>query len=226
MSVGAELRRLYDEYDDVSPIIVRQDPDASLERIEDEYGSLNQAIREVWSVDDDHYRDRMLTVARQLTLQKGEPPTNQELAEYTMYDEIDIRSEFGRTGVDDIVDDPVLQTGYKPVDDPDEDLPDWIEETIKVYGPNWLEQRELVLDRDGHRCRVCGKDGDENSLHVHHIEPRKEFVEEEELDYFEANKQSNLITLCPSCHQRVEGMWPNADPDEFAENAKDFVGNV
>lgn len=70
---------------------------------------------------------------------------------------------------------------------------------------DWPVIRRQALQRDQNRCRYCKKDADElmadsdTGLHVHHIRPREEF---ESLD--EANRLSNLITLCPSCHRRWE----------------------
>ncbi|MBP7039433.1 MAG: DEAD/DEAH box helicase [Chloroflexi bacterium] len=67
------------------------------------------------------------------------------------------------------------------------------------YGPIWNALKSRILARDGRRCRVCGTEGDESQLHVHHIKPFKTF-EDPEL----ANAPANLITLCPSCHQQAE----------------------
>ncbi|MEM0202473.1 MAG: HNH endonuclease [Archaeoglobaceae archaeon] len=52
----------------------------------------------------------------------------------------------------------------------------------------WKNIRNLVLERDNYRCRVCGKN---NASQVHHIIPKKEGRTEE---------LSNLITLCGRCH--------------------------
>ena len=49
-----------------------------------------------------------------------------------------------------------------------------------------------ILERDGYRCYVCGK---ETNLHVHHIIPRDEGG---------PHIPENLITLCGSCHKSVE----------------------
>ena len=58
-----------------------------------------------------------------------------------------------------------------------------------VYGSFWWPiVRDAVLDRDGHRCRICGETDD---LHVHHILPRH---------CGGADSPVNLITLCADCH--------------------------
>ena len=75
------------------------------------------------------------------------------------------------------------------------------------YGPNWEKQRQEALARDGHRCRTCGAEARPGQgLHVHHIRPFREFgyVPGSNDSYLQANRLSNLITLCPSCHRQAE----------------------
>lgn len=85
------------------------------------------------------------------------------------------------------------------------------------YGPNWQQQRKLVLARDGYRCRMCGAAGKDPAsvvaesagftvLHVHHLRPFREFgyIPGENDHYKAANEVDNLITLCPSCHRQAE----------------------
>lgn len=52
--------------------------------------------------------------------------------------------------------------------------------------------REAVMERDGYRCYICGK---ETNLHVHHIVPRIQGG---------PHIPENLITLCASCHGSIE----------------------
>jgi len=68
------------------------------------------------------------------------------------------------------------------------------------YGSNWIKQRKKALERDNYACRLCGKGKRElgQNPDVHHIAPKREFDSLEE-----ANKLSNLITLCRSCHNKV-----------------------
>jgi len=51
--------------------------------------------------------------------------------------------------------------------------------------------REAVLERDGHRCRVCGASGrNKRSIVVHHRVPGKSLL-------------SLMLSLCPACHAKV-----------------------
>lgn len=53
---------------------------------------------------------------------------------------------------------------------------------------SWTACRNLVLERDGYKCRICGSD---KGLEVHHILPRK---------LGGTDHPENLITLCRKCH--------------------------
>ncbi|WMT07796.1 helix-turn-helix domain-containing protein [Natrinema thermotolerans] len=93
-----------------------------------------------------------------------------------------------------------------------EDHPMWEGGQVHYYGPNWPEQREKRLERDDHQCVVCGvseseyRDRTGRDLDVHHIRPRREFVDDDGLDHEAANRLDNLITLCRSCHAKWEGI--------------------
>jgi DEAD/DEAH box helicase domain-containing protein len=67
------------------------------------------------------------------------------------------------------------------------------------YGPNWKQQRDRARTRDEFRCQVCGREEGERQHHVHHKTPFRQFD-----SYLSANQLENLVTLCPSCHRRVE----------------------
>jgi len=74
-------------------------------------------------------------------------------------------------------------------------------------GPNWEEQRRRARARDGYRCRHCSVAEREGRAHdVHHIQPFRTFgyVRGQNDRYLEANRLENLVTLCRSCHRRVE----------------------
>lgn len=67
------------------------------------------------------------------------------------------------------------------------------------YGPDWPAQRERARQRDGYHCQVCGAAEQESQHHVHHKIPFRCFDSP-----VQANRLSNLVTLCPACHRRVE----------------------
>ena len=51
--------------------------------------------------------------------------------------------------------------------------------------------REVVLERDGYRCRVCDASGrDKRSITVHHRVPGK-------------STMNLMLALCPACHAKV-----------------------
>lgn len=64
------------------------------------------------------------------------------------------------------------------------------------YSPKWHKIRKVILERDGHACRICCS---WENLHVHHI------------DYERSNNDEiNLVTLCEGCHRALhaEGYKP------------------
>lgn len=75
-------------------------------------------------------------------------------------------------------------------------------------GPNWNNQSERARERDNYCCQSCGVTQSElgKKLDVHHIQPFREFgfVPYKNKNYIQANQIDNLITLCPSCHQKTE----------------------
>lgn len=69
------------------------------------------------------------------------------------------------------------------------------------YGPDWKHIRQIVLARDEYICAMCHHAFPDSVLHVHHKTPLRSYSS---LD--EANNLSNLISLCPRCHQRAEAV--------------------
>ncbi|RLE00715.1 MAG: hypothetical protein DRJ13_08055 [Bacteroidetes bacterium] len=69
------------------------------------------------------------------------------------------------------------------------------------YGTGWDTIRKTVLERDQHRCQMCKNNSPGEPLHVHHRQPFRSFS-----SIADANKFSNLISLCPRCHQRAEAI--------------------
>lgn len=62
----------------------------------------------------------------------------------------------------------------------------------KLYTEDWDTIRKKVYQRDGYRCQMCGKNG---VIHAHHIVPLK---------ISKNNSLSNLVSLCPKCHKKIE----------------------
>lgn len=75
-----------------------------------------------------------------------------------------------------------------------------------AYGLYWQSARKQTLERDEFTCQRCGVTEEElgESLHVHHILPVKIFNEPHK-----AHTLDNLISLCSSCHRKVE--WYDGD---------------
>lgn len=69
------------------------------------------------------------------------------------------------------------------------------------YGADWDTQKRLARQRDNHHCQLCGAPEKEHAHHVHHKIPFRLFMDPQK-----ANRLENLITLCPACHRKVEGM--------------------
>lgn len=82
----------------------------------------------------------------------------------------------------------------------------WRGGQIGDYGAFWGIAREDALKRDGHVCVVCGKT---TALVVHHIIPLK-LGGTHDID--------NLMTLCHSCHGKLEGKM-----DELAQESMQLV---
>ena len=85
------------------------------------------------------------------------------------------------------------------------------------YGPNWPERRQRALERDDYECQTpwcemtqadhqqqVGKD-----ISVHHLIPRKFFVGPDgQFDHEQANRVSNLVTVCSKHHLIWEAVAP------------------
>lgn len=67
------------------------------------------------------------------------------------------------------------------------------------YGAEWTEIRRVVLNRDGGKCRRCGKKVSGGTAHVHHRSKFRDCKRKRQ-----ANRLDNLITLCTKCHSQAE----------------------
>lgn len=80
-----------------------------------------------------------------------------------------------------------------------ENSPTWLGGWIKYYGPNWVDQKNKARLRDHYTCQVCGKLENNKSHDVHHKKPFRLYE-----SYRNANKLSNLLTVCNPCHSKIE----------------------
>lgn len=73
-------------------------------------------------------------------------------------------------------------------------------------GSRWKEISEKVRNRDGRVCVECGCTEDQNgrAMDVHHLVPVSNFQ-----TFAQANRLSNLVSLCRSCHIRIEHQTTN-----------------
>jgi hypothetical protein len=69
-------------------------------------------------------------------------------------------------------------------------------------GPHWNAISRRVRQRDHYTCQVCGKNGKKDNIKitVHHIIPHRQFGQ----DHERSSRFENLISLCISCHTKVE----------------------
>lgn len=72
-------------------------------------------------------------------------------------------------------------------------------------GPGWTRIANKIRKRDKNTCQHCGVTEAEvgRKLEVHHITPFCQFAG----DNRKANRPSNLVTLCKSCHMKAEWKW-------------------
>jgi len=91
--------------------------------------------------------------------------------------------------------------------------PMWDGGCTTYCGPNWHRKRREALERDGYTCQRCGLDNGEHkskwgrAIEVHHIQRRESFRQDSgEIDWKNANRLENLITLCKNCHAKLEGL--------------------
>lgn len=67
-----------------------------------------------------------------------------------------------------------------------------------IYGEDWSKIRRKIYKRDKYICQNCGKS--HIKVHCHHIIPF--YISKD-------NSEDNLITLCCSCHTKMDGMYRN-----------------
>lgn len=70
--------------------------------------------------------------------------------------------------------------------------------SLRLSRYKWKKRVAEVMERDGHKCRMCGRS--EGLADVHHIIKRSQGGDD---------SADNLMTLCRSCHNKEHGrvMW-------------------
>lgn len=90
------------------------------------------------------------------------------------------------------------------------------------YGPGWGIARREAYDRD-EVCQICGEDGTDERLEVHHIVLVRLFANSEEYEKTDAHFLENVVLLCAPCHLQTECgelPWyapPDGIPDSIGE---------
>lgn len=88
---------------------------------------------------------------------------------------------------------------WKTLDDSDPE-----KYNLYMKSEDWAEVRQMVLERDHHRCRFCARNSDQEQLQIHHSKYQGILFHETEgdnLDY--------LITCCRICHKNCHSAPSN-----------------
>jgi len=193
----------------------------SYRTVENRFDGWNDALKNVFGDVRKHQNisdDELRTEIKRLYNELDRPPIQEDMDKDGKYSSDTIQERLGswRGAIESCGIEPVTR-GLKS----GSDHRDWKGGSTEYYHPDWSEIREEILQRDGETCRIC--DNSESRLSVHHIKPRSEFVEDGEYDYESACKRRNLITLCTSCHMKVEGKFVGAPHDNFEQLSKNLL---
>lgn len=174
---------------------------------QNKFGSWNEALRAAGYSPNRKYRltdQDLLDEINRLTEKLGRPPSSGEMNQAGKFHKCTYFERFG--GWEETLD----EAGYLQ--------PRSYQDSTEIpYGPNWLEQRQRALERDGLECQTpwCDvtqiehQDEVGKELYVHHIIPRKFFYgPDDQFDYQQANALSNLVTVCAKHHLVWEAVSP------------------
>lgn len=194
----------------------------SYRTVENRFGGWNDALEEVFDSVRKHQNiseQELYDEIKRLHKELGRAPMQEDMNKTGKFSPDTYRERLGgwRTSVEACGIEPVTR-GLKS----GSEHRDWKGGSTEYYHPNWSEIRQEIISRDGNTCRICNEF--ENRLSVHHIKPRSSFVEDGEYDYDSACKRQNLITLCTSCHMKVEGKFVGAPHDNFEQLSKNLLG--
>jgi len=173
------------------------------------FGCWNEALKEAGlevnrEVSNDVSKEKLIQELKRVAEEIGEVPSYAQMDEESQYSSGVYQNYF------ECWNEAVREAGYEPFT---RNLPPFTRRNF--YGPNWREQREKALERDRYKCVICSMSNEAHSvsygqsLHVHHMKPMQKFEPfdgPEDPKYEEANRLSNLMTLCNPCHHRWEGV--------------------
>jgi len=192
--------------------------------INQKFGSWNEALRESGfdinrrdKVSDEELIKDINRVFNQYS--EGHYPTLGDIDECGEFPKVTYRKHFGGWT------EALIASGFEnpyPSKWPlsGEEHPAWNEDCeSQGYGPSWYKQRKKARERDDYSCRICGDGKEELSRNpaVHHIRPKYMWNVQEEHE--EMNSLDNLVTLCYSHHQLLEGEYKNLSTEEFVDRA-------
>jgi len=174
---------------------------------QNKFGSWNEALRTAGFAPNRKYRltdQDLLDEIDRLVEQFDRPPSSGEMNRVGEYHRWTCDDRFGGW------EEALAETGYSQPQS-------YQERSAIPYGPNWPEQRRRALERDDYQCQTpwceitqtdhqeqVGKD-----ISIHHLVPRKFFVGPNgRFDQEQANRVSNLVTVCSKHHPIWEAVAP------------------
>jgi hypothetical protein len=196
----------------------REHGEFAVKQAQNRFGSWNEALQAVGF--EPHLRkhipeDALLAEIHELVDRLGRTPTASDMKQYGQFSH---RPYFSRWNGWQAA---VRAAGYEPVGRPSgPDNHKWKESPThewREYGRNWDEQREKALERDNYTCQTpgCSQSQSEHidefgrGLHVHHIQPLHMFGDTaDQVDFEEANRLDNLVTVCVEHHHIWERLSP------------------
>ncbi len=88
----------------------------------------------------------------------------------------------------------------------------WHGDPCNYRGSKWPKIRKKIYERDNYTCQICGKHKNEGiRLVAHHKIPRalgKKISEDIGIN-INIDNAHNLVTLCASCHAKIENTFYN-----------------
>jgi len=146
----------------------------------------------------------------------GDTPTQSDMRNYGISTTI-YENNFGSWN------NALEKAGFDTWNPSGENNPNWQGGLNRYYGENWRSQKIKALERDSERCRVCNGTNEhlDRAVSVHHITPWRYWDVEKEKE--EMNSLSNLICLCISCHQKLEGKFKGRTHEQFEKEAKQYI---